>query len=160
MDTVAIWPVGQWLNPTDTITSANKQFELVMQDDGNLVIYSIAATRTPVWSSNTVGHPGAKARFQDDGNVVVYKPDGVSPLWASNSAGHPAPSATLTDAGALVVGDPSAPAWQSGSIGDKASQTATAAQQAAGQAAVAAEQAAAHATDAVKGLFSKFTGKP
>ena len=158
MDLQTTWAVDQWLNPNDTISSANKQFQLVMQDDGNLVIYSVAGTRTPVWASNTVGHPGAKAVFQSDGNVVVYKPDGVSPLWASNSAGHPAPSAQLTDQGTLVVGDPAAPAWVSGSIGDKASQAATAAQQAAGNAAVAAEQAAGHAADAVKNVFSKLTG--
>jgi hypothetical protein len=51
---------------------------LVMQDDGNLVLYS--ATRSPLWASGTYGHPGAHFAVQDDGNIVVY--DGSTPLWA------------------------------------------------------------------------------
>ncbi len=147
MDSATIWPTGQWLNPNDTITSNNRQFQLVMQDDGNLVIYSVAGTRTPVWASNTVGNPGAKAVFQGDGNIVVYASDGVRPLWASNSSGHAAQSAQLTDEGTLVVGEASAPVWASGSLADKAA-----------NAAAAAKETAEHAADAVKGLFSKLTG--
>jgi hypothetical protein len=55
--------------------------------------------------------------------------------------------------------------WVSGSVADKASQAAAAAQQAAGTAAAAAQQAAGtaaaaagHAADAVKNIFTKLTG--
>lgn len=42
---------------------------LVMQDDGNFVIYD--ERQAPRWASNTFGR-GAYAKFQVDGNLVVY----------------------------------------------------------------------------------------
>jgi hypothetical protein len=143
--------VGEWLNPNDKISSSNLAFELVMQDDSNLAIYSVRGVRTPVWASNTVGHVGAKAVFQGDGNFVVYERDGKHPLWASNTAGNAGASAVLTDDGKLTIGDPAGaqPVWESGSLADRASTVAGEAQQAAGQAA-----------ETMKGVFSKITGKP
>jgi hypothetical protein len=43
---------------------------LIMQADGNLVIYDNAWRA--VCASNTERHPGAFAVFQDDGNFVIY----------------------------------------------------------------------------------------
>ena len=53
--------------------------ELIMQSDGNLVLYKTTytpagASRTAVWSTLTHGNPGARAQFQSDGNLVVYGP--------------------------------------------------------------------------------------
>jgi hypothetical protein len=56
---------------------------LIMQSDGNLVVYDERGA--PRWASNTAGRPGSVAAFQGDGNLVVYAPDG-RPLWASNTA--------------------------------------------------------------------------
>lgn len=56
---------------------------VVMQGDGNLVIYT--PWGTPIWSSGTVGHPGAFLQMQNDGNLVIYHPDGW-PLWSSGTA--------------------------------------------------------------------------
>jgi hypothetical protein len=56
---------------------------LVMQSDGNLVVYDERGA--PRWASNTAGRPGSVAAFQGDGNLVVYAPGG-QPLWASNTA--------------------------------------------------------------------------
>ncbi|MCW2622179.1 MAG: hypothetical protein JWL64_1781 [Frankiales bacterium] len=53
---------------------------LLMQGDGNLVVYS--SGWVPVWSSHTYGNPGAYLLLQDDGNVVVYSATN-RPLWAS-----------------------------------------------------------------------------
>ncbi|HEY3036574.1 MAG TPA: hypothetical protein VGJ54_18185 [Streptosporangiaceae bacterium] len=58
---------------------------LVMQDDGNFVLYD--ARWNAVWASNTEGYDGAYAVFQDDGNLVVYWYGW--PLWASNTWGNP-----------------------------------------------------------------------
>ena len=143
--------VDEWLNPSDKISSSNSAFELVMQEDGNLVIYSVRGVRTPIWTSNTVGHAGAKAVFQDDGNFVVYAPDGKQVLWASNTAGNSGASAMLTDDGKLTIGDPAGaqPVWESGSLTDRVSTVTGEVQEAAGQAA-----------ETMKGLISKITGKP
>ncbi|MFB7667801.1 hypothetical protein ACFC1R_28415 [Kitasatospora sp. NPDC056138] len=59
-------------------------YELVMQNDGNLVLYS---ENGAVWSSGTWGHGGAYAKFQDDGNLVVYASPN-SALWNSGTWGH------------------------------------------------------------------------
>lgn len=60
---------------------------LVMQNDGNLVIYDVYGR--PTWASRT-DNKGAKPHrlvMQDDGNLVIY--DGNNrPTWASNTARH------------------------------------------------------------------------
>lgn len=51
---------------------------LVMQGDGNLVIYTRGGA--PAWNSGTSGAAGAHLALQDDGNLVIYRGDGV-PVW-------------------------------------------------------------------------------
>jgi hypothetical protein len=60
----------------------------VMQNDGNLVIYDLAATA--LWDSATQKNPGAFLRCQDDGNLVIFAPNGAV-LWASNTFAGPRP---------------------------------------------------------------------
>jgi hypothetical protein len=55
--------------------------EMVMQGDGNLVLYN--GTRA-VWASNTAGNPGAYLSVQDDGDLVIYS--GTTPVWATTTA--------------------------------------------------------------------------
>lgn len=50
---------------------------LVMQSDGNLVLY---AGMTPVWYTST-SFPGSRLVVQDHGNLVVYSPNN-GPVWA------------------------------------------------------------------------------
>ena len=50
---------------------------LVMQDDGNLVVYNSASS--PWWSSRTAPRSGARLVMQDDGNLVIYQ--GSTPVW-------------------------------------------------------------------------------
>jgi Right handed beta helix region len=65
-----------------TNTSGRWAAELLMQSDGNLVLYH--GTGTGLFFTNTYGHDGAFLAIQNDGNLVVYTPGG-SPLWASNT---------------------------------------------------------------------------
>ncbi len=60
-----------------------KVTKLIMQHDGNLVMY---LNRHASWSSNTAGNPGAFLVIQDDGNAVIYSKNGKTPLWSTNSA--------------------------------------------------------------------------
>jgi hypothetical protein len=56
---------------------------LVMQTDGNLVLYS--STGHAVWSSHTIGTGSHNYLLvQDNGNLVVYSSPG-HPVWASHS---------------------------------------------------------------------------
>ncbi len=54
----------------------------VMQRDGNLVVYDDAGTA--MWAAGTHGNDGSAAIVQDDGNLVIYASDG-RPLWASDT---------------------------------------------------------------------------
>ncbi|MER5429145.1 protein kinase [Streptomyces sp. NPDC002588] len=57
---------------------------LIMQQDGNLVIYD--ENHKARWAAMTRGE-GNSARFQTDGNLVVYN-SGGQPLWSSRTNGH------------------------------------------------------------------------
>lgn len=60
--------------------------KLIMQGDGNLVLYNQA--NVAVWSSQTNGNPGARLVLQTDGNMVIYSSGNV-PLWATYTNQNP-----------------------------------------------------------------------
>lgn len=60
---------GRALLPRDHVRGENGVSRLLMQTDGNLVLYRGS---TPLWSSRTQNNPGAGAVMQSDGNLVVY----------------------------------------------------------------------------------------
>ena len=102
---------GEQLNPGEQLTSPNGRYVLVMQADGNLVEYDAG---TPVWASNTNGHPGSDFEAQSDGNFVVYGP-GHLPLWASNTSGRPGSVLKIQDDRNIVIYAPgNTPVWATG----------------------------------------------
>ncbi len=57
---------------------------LVMQEDGNLVLYK-HDRKDPVWNTATYGNgEGCRLVMQNDRNLVVYN-DSNQPLWATNT---------------------------------------------------------------------------
>jgi hypothetical protein len=70
----AVWSTGTNGRSTDT---------LVMQGDGNFVLY--APGGRAIWSSGTNGASGATLGVQDDGNVVIYV--GARAVWSTNTVG-------------------------------------------------------------------------
>lgn len=77
--------VGEHLDPGWYLQSADGVCRLVMQADGNLVLYS-ARGRT-LWESGTPDSPGASAVMQADGDLVVYSASKRA-LWQSRTAGR------------------------------------------------------------------------
>jgi hypothetical protein len=73
---------------------------LVMQDDGNLVLYGADG---PMWASGTFGAGGDALIVQDDHNVVVYAGD--NPVWASDSDAGPMPARTTKRTVTVEDGD-------------------------------------------------------
>ncbi|MBK8238559.1 MAG: hypothetical protein IPK74_23775 [Deltaproteobacteria bacterium] len=63
----------------NTQTVGTKQPALVMQEDGNFVLYD--GNGAAVWHTSTHGHPGAMMRVEDAGNVVVW--NGWTPIWSA-----------------------------------------------------------------------------
>ncbi|WP_327068871.1 glycoside hydrolase domain-containing protein [Kitasatospora sp. NBC_01302] len=111
---------GNWL--TAGHWTAGTLTSLVMQPDGNLVIYRNSDGRA-LWSTSSWGNANAFMIMQTDGNLVLYRagggPSTGGALWASNT--YTAGSyATLQNDGNFVVyrpgGGPTTggSAWSSG----------------------------------------------
>ncbi len=86
------------LQPGQFLVSANGQFRMQMQEDGNLVLYHNGVA---LWSSQTSGRPGAWLGNQGDGNLVLYH-NGVA-IWASGTPGHGLSNLIIQDDGNLVL---------------------------------------------------------
>jgi hypothetical protein len=76
---------GSSLGEAEFICSKDGSRYLIMQPDGNVVVYK---NGNAVWSSRTDGHQAHKHPFrltmQDDGNLVLYNREN-HPFWASNT---------------------------------------------------------------------------
>lgn len=100
------------------IYSPNGKIILIMQDDGNLVVYgNFGAGWTPLgWASNTVGSGATHASFQSDGNLVVYTASGAA--WASNTSHSHCATLSVQDDGNVVIKDISGQiVWQTNTGG-------------------------------------------
>jgi hypothetical protein len=64
-----------------TNTSGRLSWCLIMQGDGNLVLYDVH--KNAIWATNTLGHGGVGMIIQDDGNMVIYPVGGTQAIWAS-----------------------------------------------------------------------------
>jgi hypothetical protein len=106
---------NQQLNVYGELVSNSRLFNLILQSDGNLVLYRTQFC-LPLWASNTQGMPVDHVAMQGDGNLVAYSAGGVS-LWATNTEGHPGSSLQLQDDGNLVVYDNGGhPLWASNTV--------------------------------------------
>ncbi|WP_375758991.1 M4 family metallopeptidase [Corallococcus exercitus] len=108
---------GLWLG--QSMSSNDRRFTLVLQNDGNLVLRDATSV---LWTANIGGQGALSAHMQDDGNFVVYRtstPTVGAALWSSMSWGHPGASLVLQNDGNLVVYDKDGvtPLWNSGTWG-------------------------------------------
>jgi len=94
---------GQALTPGERLTSKDGRFTLILQPDGNLVIYD--PHNRPIWSTETSNHSGVSAAvMQPDGNLVLYESNDTHPYWASNTSGDASvPSIIMQSDGNLVM---------------------------------------------------------
>jgi hypothetical protein len=104
---------NQQLNVNDQLISSNNKAHLIMQNDGNLVLYRNDNDEA-LWASNTAGTPVNRAVMQGDGNLVCYDQDGRA-YWSSGTYEHPGSLVVLQDDGNLVVYSSTGNAlWSSG----------------------------------------------
>ncbi|MFT4263652.1 MAG: hypothetical protein QM572_09750 [Nocardioides sp.] len=95
------------------VKSPNGTFELVLEPDGNLVLYD-NQTRAHVWESHTT--TGTTLLMQSDGNLVLYDSAGKAP-WATGSNSPTANKFLLRNDGTLQVVDPTGKAlWSSATV--------------------------------------------
>ncbi|MCX2841989.1 hypothetical protein OQJ59_10195 [Microbulbifer thermotolerans] len=106
---------GQALDPGDRIDSANGNYSLRMQLDGNLVLYKNSNTKA-LWATNTEGNRGARAVMQTDGNLVVYSAtNGV--LWASHTTfNYHAKLVVQNDGNLVIYTEDGDPIWDSDTV--------------------------------------------
>ena len=102
---------GSFLAVNQTLFSPSKKWELILQSDGNLVLYR-TANMHPVWSTKTNGKDVMRAIMQTDGNFVLYTFNGT-PVWASGTNGKNNSLLILQDDGNLVIYQPQVPIWAS-----------------------------------------------
>lgn len=79
--------------------SPNREYHLVFQEDGNLVVYD--RNKNVYWSTKTENR-GARAEFQRDGNLVVYDYSG-RPIYDTKTNGKGASVLRMQDDGNLVI---------------------------------------------------------
>jgi hypothetical protein len=106
-------PAPVTLSAGDALYSPGGQYRLVVQTDGNVVVYGNGRA---LWNTGTFGHPGATLAMQADGNLVVR--DAGRALWNSGTpqAGDTA-RLTLSADGSLQVVTDYGTQWTNGAPG-------------------------------------------
>ncbi len=94
-----------------TLVSPGAGYQLVLQGDGNLVVYSSAGLA--VWSSGTYGTGASLFAVQGDGNLVLYTATGVA-VWSSSTSGSAVTQLVMQADGNLVLYEADRPVWASG----------------------------------------------
>jgi hypothetical protein len=114
---------NEYLTSNKYLVSNNKAFFLIMQSDGNLVVYKGSGpsdNKGALWSSGTSGKGESFAIMQSDGNFVVYKGSGPSDnkgfTWNSKTFGKGESFAIMQDDGNFVVYKGSGPSDNKGGL--------------------------------------------
>ncbi len=104
-----------FLLQNDYCLSQSGRYQLILQQDGNLVLYDLGQNHRAIWASNTNGRAVSKAIMQTDGNFVIYGfPDAI---WASNTNGRPNSFLVVQDDGNTVIYQPEVPVWATNTQG-------------------------------------------
>ena len=114
---------NEYLTSNKYLVSDNKAFFLIMQSDGNLVVYKGSGpsdNKGALWSSGTSGKGESFAIMQSDGNFVVYKGSAPAPpqmpTWNSKTSGKGESFAIMQDDGNFVVYKGSGPSDNKGAL--------------------------------------------
>ena len=92
------------------LTSINGEYILILQTDGNMVLYEKvhhedgSVILDPNWATGTIGENSWYAAMQEDGNFVLYDIAGAA-LWQSDTDGKPGSFLQLQDDGNLVINE-------------------------------------------------------
>jgi len=110
----------QRLNIGDYLRSSDWRYFLVMQSDGNLVLYTAGRTQ-PLWASKTNGKGGSITAMQADGSLVIYSAQNEV-VWSSGTNNGKSTTLRLQSDGNLVLVSTAAKAlWAAGTVGNPGS---------------------------------------
>jgi hypothetical protein len=106
---------NQQLNVNDHLDPPNGTTRLIMQGDGNLVLYR-QDDGVALWSTGTWNTPANHAIMQTDGNFVVYDATGKA-YWATGTWTDPGSYVVLQDDGNFVLYGPNGGAlWATNTV--------------------------------------------
>jgi len=77
---------GECMYANQRLRSPTGTYELIYQDDGNLVLYRKSPDTRLMWESKTEGETPQKLLVQRDGNVVLYVDRFHPAAWASGTS--------------------------------------------------------------------------
>lgn len=102
------------LLPGQSLLTPSGKYRMVLQPDGNLVIYS---PTKPLWASGTAGQSVKLLAMQSDGNLVIYNPSG-SAIWSSKTSGNgPSTLAMQPDGNLVIYRDDGKASWNTSTSG-------------------------------------------
>jgi hypothetical protein len=104
---------GSYMQAGGCLLSPDQRYELIMQPDGNLVLY-YQTSANPLWASQTSGNADYMT-LQTTGNLIV---NGSSLFWQSGSAA-PNTSLVLQNDGNLVIYSVTGAVWSTGTDGNR-----------------------------------------
>jgi hypothetical protein len=112
-----LW-ANETLYPGGYLVSHSGAYRLVLQTDGNLVVYGSGGA---TWSSNTAGSGTTRAVMQGDGNLVAYDGGGRA-VFATGTNSSGANALVMQDDGNLVEYAPGRAVWASKNSSERAIQ--------------------------------------
>lgn len=92
---------------SDSLSSNNGQFYLVMQNDGDLTLFCVpnvygCDANKPFWSTGTGGKNVEFCVMRGDGDLVLYSSNGQI-IWHSGTGGNYKAHLTLQDNGNMTI---------------------------------------------------------
>ncbi len=106
---------NQTLNVGEQLVSQNGRFNIIMQSDGNFVLYD-KQQNIATWASNTYLSDVNHVIMQHDGNLVAYN-NGTVSRWASNTWNSDAAYAIIQNDGNFVLyNNENNPRWASNTM--------------------------------------------
>lgn len=101
--------------PGQQIETTDRRYKLLLQEDGNLVLYS---PNRYLWSSGTVGKPVSNLSILSDGNMVLHDNEGRV-FWQSKTSGNGPSRLIMQDDGNLVLYSSNRATWYTATNGQK-----------------------------------------
>ncbi len=92
-----LWPGN--IYPGQKLETADREFNLILQGDGNLVLYSPTKA---LWSSKTNGKRISYLTMQSDGNLVLFDINN-KPVWHTGTGGKGSAHLVIQQDGNLVL---------------------------------------------------------
>lgn len=92
---------GQTLNVNGKLVATNGWYQLIVQADGNVVVYDKAQS-SPT-STNTAGNGSVRLTMQTNGDLALYRNSDNAMIWHSDTAGSGARKLIMQNDGNIVL---------------------------------------------------------